>query len=72
MTKRQRFSVSAFVISSMKAAQIWAVPDLVERPGGVHRGRRCRAGAHQHGTVDVGCNYQDAQEDGPDDGALQT
>lgn len=39
-------------------------------PAGLHGGLDSGAGAHQHGTVDVGRNHQDAEEDGPDDGAL--
>lgn len=59
-------------IRSLNACRTVSSPDGVERPAGLHRRLNCRAGAHQHGTVDVGCNYQDAEEDGPDDGALQT
>lgn len=57
---------SAFGVSAS------SLPHGVDRPARLHRCRRCRAGAHQHGAVDVGRNYQDAEEDGPDDGALQT
>lgn len=47
-------------------------PERVERPAGLHGGGGGRAGAHQHGAVDVGCNHQDAEQNRPDDGALQT
>lgn len=61
-----------YVCSCLPVFQVLALPDLVERPGRLHGCWHCRAGAHQHGTVDVGCHHQDAEEDGPDDGPLQT
>ncbi|TNN75648.1 hypothetical protein EYF80_014011 [Liparis tanakae] len=60
------------VIRSLNAFRWAPPPDLADWPAGVHRRGRGRAGAHQHGAVDVGCHHQDAEEDGPDDGALQT
>lgn len=47
-------------------------PEWVERPAGLHGGGGGRAGAHQHGAVDVGRDHQDAEQNRPDDGALQT
>lgn len=47
-------------------------PHGMDRPVGLHRRLDGGAGAHQHGTVDVGRHHQDAQQDGPDDGALET
>ena len=59
--------------SSLERFGAVSSPDGMGRPAGLHRCRRWRrqAGAHQHGAVDVGCNHQDAEQDGPDDGALQ-
>lgn len=48
------------------------LPDGVERPGRLNRRGHSRAGAHQHGTVDVGCHHQDAKQNRPNDGPLQT
>lgn len=47
-------------------------PHGMDGPVGLHRRLNCRTGAHQHGAVDVGRHHQDAQQDGPDDGALKT
>lgn len=67
-------SIVAFfwIFKSALRVSASSLPHGVDRPARLHRCRRCGAGAHQHGAVDVGCNYQDAEEDGPDDGALQT
>lgn len=59
-------------IHSLNVFQIFSSPDGVNWPVGLHRCWHRRAGAHQHGTVDVSCNYQDAEEDWTNDGALQT
>lgn len=46
-------------------------PLSLRRPWGlVWRGHRVR-GTHEHGTVDIGSNHKDAEQDGPDDGSLQ-
>lgn len=66
-----RHSVFA-ALCCLHVLQVLALPHLVERPGRLHRRWHCRAGAHQHGTVDVGCHHQDAEEDGPYDCPLQT
>lgn len=47
-------------------------PERVDWPAGLHGCGGGRAGAHQHGAVDIGRDHQDAEENGPDDGALQT
>lgn len=47
-------------------------PDGVQRPARLHRRGRRRARAHQHGTVNVGCHHQDAEEDRSNDGSLYT
>lgn len=41
------------------------------RPGGSDGRRLGTAGAHQHGAVDVGGHYQDAEQNGSDDRPLQ-
>lgn len=57
---------------TMTFVRLGPSPHGMDGPVGLHRRLDGGAGAHQHGAVDVGRHHQDAQQDGPDDGALET
>ena len=59
------------VCACARACVRLTVPARPERPGGLHGSGQGGAGAGQHSAVDVCRHHQDAQQDGPDDGALQ-